>query len=136
MLRPDLLPDSRNISFVILSLDLLHFVEGSQKTIDKLLPHFYTKVMKEYYVYILANKTNSVLYIGVTNDLTRRVFEHKNGLVDGFTKKYKVHKLVYYETTTDVNIALNREKELKSWIRARKNKLIESTNPEWKEIEI
>ena len=68
---------------------------------------------KNYYVYILANKTNAVVYIGVTNDLMRRLWEHRNDMADGFTKQYHVHKLVYYESTTDVNEAIAREKQLK-----------------------
>ena len=87
-----------------------------------------------YYVYILTNKHNKVLYIGVTNDIVRRVYEHKNKLIDGFTKKYNVNKLIYVEMTTDVSAALSREKELKGWTRAKKIALIETQNPEWKEI--
>ena len=90
--------------------------------------------MKDYYVYILTNNNDSILYIGMTNDLQRRVFEHKNRLVDGFTKKYHVHKLVYYEITTDVNSAIAREKQLKGWKRVKKNELIESVNPKWNEL--
>ena len=86
--------------------------------------------MNEYYVYILASKRNGTLYIGFTNDLQRRLYEHKHGLVEGFTKKYRVHMLVYYEDTTDVTAALAREKQLKKWNRAWKLQLIESTNPE------
>ena len=89
---------------------------------------------KNYYVYILANKTNSTVYIGVTNDLMRRLWEHRNDMADGFTKQYHVHKLVYYESTTDVNEAIAREKQLKGWRRARKNDLIESVNPAWKDL--
>ena len=84
-----------------------------------------------YYVYMLTNKNNNVLYTGVTNDLKRRLFEHKNKLIDGFTKKYNVHKLVYYEITTDVNSAIAREKQVKGWTRARKNNLVESKNSQW-----
>jgi putative endonuclease len=69
-------------------------------------------MMKQYYVYILTNKSNRVLYIGVTNDLERRMYEHKNKMVNGFTKKYNLNKLVYFETTTDVRSALEREKQL------------------------
>ncbi len=76
------------------------------------------------------------MYIGVTNDLERRIYEHKNKLIDGFTKKYNVSKLVYYESTTDVYSAISREKQLKGWVRRRKNELVESMNPEWKEIEL
>ena len=82
-----------------------------------------------YSVYILANKTNSTVYIGVTGDLMRRLQEHRNDLIEGFTKRYHVHKLVYYETFQDVQEAIAREKQLKGWRRARKNALIESVNP-------
>ncbi len=90
----------------------------------------------KYYVYILANKTNSTIYVGVTNNLVRRVYEHKNELIDGFTKKYHIHKLVYYEETSDVYSALTREKQIKSWSRQRKNNLINTLNSTWQEIDI
>ena len=86
-----------------------------------------------YYVYILTGKTNSVMYIGVTNDLKRRLYEHKNGEIEGFTQKYNVNKLVYFEEYTEVNSAIAREKQLKHWIRAKKNLLVETKNPEWKD---
>ena len=89
-----------------------------------------------YYVYILTNKTHSTLYIGVTNNLIRRVYEHKTGAVEGFTKKYNVHKLIYFEQTTDVESAILREKQLKGWTRAKKENLINSVNPLWNELEI
>ena len=85
-----------------------------------------------YYVYILASVTNVTIYIGVTNDLIRRVYEHRNHLApDSFTSKYDVHKLVYFEQTGDVRVALEREKQLKGWRRAKKNALISKANPEW-----
>ena len=87
-----------------------------------------------YYVYILANKTNSTVYIGVTDDLMRRLQEHRNDQIDGFTKAYHVHKLVYYESFSDVRYAIAREKQLKGWRRARKNELIESKNPTWADL--
>ena len=87
-----------------------------------------------YYVYILTNKSDRVMYIGVTNNLERRVYEHKQELIDGFTKRYHVHKLVYYEVTSDVRAAIEREKMLKGWLRARKNALVESMNPEWRDL--
>ena len=90
--------------------------------------------MNHYYVYILTNWNNKVMYIGVTNDLQRRLYEHKNHLVDGFTAKYNIHKLVYFEQTTDVRAAIEREKQLKGWIRKRKNNLVETMNPEWKDL--
>ena len=84
-----------------------------------------------YYVYILSNWCDSVLYIGVTGDLTRRLDEHKNHVVPGFTNKYNVEKLVYFETTSDVRVALEREKQLKKWSRVKKNELISRANPTW-----
>ncbi|MGB7574276.1 MAG: GIY-YIG nuclease family protein [Thermodesulfobacteriota bacterium] len=89
---------------------------------------------KQYYVYILANKSNKVLYIGVTNDLERRICEHRNEMVDGFTKKYNLNKLVYFETTTDVRSALEKEKQLKNWHRSWKINLINEFNSEWKDL--
>ena len=87
-----------------------------------------------FYVYIMSNQYNNVLYIGVTNNLLRRVYEHKTGMIDGFTKKYNVHKLVYYESVHDVKDAIAREKQLKHWVRAKKVALIEQMNPEWKDL--
>ena len=88
-----------------------------------------------YYVYILASVTNVTLYIGVTSNLVRRVYEHKNYLdPEGFTAKYNVHKLVYYEATMDVKVALEREKQLKKWRRSKKNFLIETVNPTWSDL--
>ena len=87
-----------------------------------------------YYVYILTNKTNRVLYIGVTNNLQRRMAEHKNEEIDGFTKRYHLHKLVFFEEFSDINEAINWEKRLKQWTRAKKNTLIESKNPQWKDL--
>jgi len=90
--------------------------------------------MKQYYVYILTNKSNKVLYIGVTNNLERRMFEHKNKLVEGFTKKYNLNKLVYYEGTSDIQSALEREKQLKNWHRDWKINLVNNFNPMWKDL--
>ena len=90
--------------------------------------------MKQYYVYILASKKNGTLYIGMTNDLRRRVYEHKNHLIDGFTKKYSVDRLVYFEMTNDSQSAILREKRLKKWKRQWKIDLIEQMNPEWKDL--
>lgn len=87
--------------------------------------------MKQYYVYILASKKNGTLYIGVTNNLIKRVYEHKNGLMEGFTSKYKIHQLVYYECSDSIEGTIQREKQLKHWNRAWKIKLIEDLNPEW-----
>ena len=85
--------------------------------------------MDSYYVYILANHTNTTLYIGVTNDLRRRMFEHKTKAVQGFTEKYNIYKLVYFEETTDVKTAIQREKNLKKWRREWKDALIKKNNP-------
>ncbi|MBE6865989.1 MAG: GIY-YIG nuclease family protein [Ruminococcaceae bacterium] len=89
-----------------------------------------------YYVYILSNWNNQVIYIGVTNNLETRLYEHKNKLIDGFTKKYNIDKLVYFEETADVKSAIEREKQLKGRIRERKNSLINSVNPDWKDLSI
>ncbi len=86
---------------------------------------------RQYYVYILTSKRNGTLYTGVTSDLIRRVFEHKNDLIDGFTNKYQVHKLVHYEIFSDINEAIAREKQIKSWQRSWKKNLIEKVNPRW-----
>jgi putative endonuclease len=87
-----------------------------------------------FYVYIVTNWNNRVMYVGVTKDLTRRLYEHKNKLIPGFTSKYNVHKLVYFEETEDVLTALEREKEIKRWRREKKNILVEKRNPEWKDL--
>jgi len=89
---------------------------------------------KHYYVYILANKVNTVIYIGITNDIKRRIYEHKNKVVEGFTKKYNINKLVYYEVFDDPYNAITREKQLKGWIRAKKDELVNSINPDWKDL--
>ena len=87
-----------------------------------------------YYVYILTNNSHHTLYIGVTNNLERRLYEHKSELLDGFTKQYHLHKLVYYEETGDVNAAIAREKQLKGWTRKKKDALIASVNPLWEDL--
>ncbi len=94
--------------------------------------------MREYtfYVYILTNRNNTVMYVGMTNNIERRMFEHKNKLTDGFTKKYNLTKLVYFEQGTDVHAALEREKEIKKWRREKKNELVMSMNPEWKDLSL
>ncbi|MEI6498879.1 MAG: GIY-YIG nuclease family protein [bacterium] len=89
--------------------------------------------MKTYYVYIMASY-NEVLYVGMTNNLLRRIYEHKHELIDGFTKKYKCHNLIYYESSNDVNVILEREKQLKRWSRAKKLALIKEANPELKDF--
>ncbi|MFM6192171.1 MAG: GIY-YIG nuclease family protein [Planktothrix sp.] len=85
---------------------------------------------KEYYVYIMTNKSGT-LYTGVTNNLQRRVYEHKNKLIPGFTSKYNINKLVYWEETSDVTSAIAREKQIKGWTRAKKISLIQLQNPQW-----
>ena len=87
-----------------------------------------------YYVYILTSKNNTVLYTGVTNDIKRRVFEHKSELFGGFTKRYQVHKLIYYELFDFVDLAIAREKQIKGYSREKKINLIEAMNPDWKEL--
>ncbi len=88
---------------------------------------------KQYYVYIMTNR-NRTLYIGMISDLERRVYQHKHGLLPGFTSKYKMTQLVYYEVGDDVRAAIAREKQLKGWLRAKKIALIESMNPEWDDL--
>ena len=87
-----------------------------------------------YYVYIMANKPGGTLYVGVTNDIARRVEEHRNGLVEGFTEKYKLHTLVYCESYPTIKEAITREKQMKEWHRSWKIRLIKTDNPEWKDI--
>ena len=89
---------------------------------------------RQYYVYILANRTNVALYVGVTNDLKRRVYEHKHRLARGFAEKYDIDKLVYYEVFDDAENAIIREKSLKGGSRAKKNRLVESMNPQWRDL--
>ncbi len=89
---------------------------------------------KQYYIYILSNYSNSTIYIGVTNNLVKRLYQHQNKLIDGFTSKYNINKLVYYEIYQNIDYAINREKQLKGWSRAKKNALIETLNPTWKDL--
>jgi putative endonuclease len=90
--------------------------------------------MKQYYVYMLASKKNGTLYIGVTNNLLKRVYEHKNNIIGGFTQKYSVHNLVYYEEHNEIGKAITREKQMKKWKRQWKIELIEKFNPQWKDL--
>ena len=90
--------------------------------------------MKVYYVYILASQRNGTLYICVSSDLLKRTYQHKNDLVDGFTKEYQVHNLVHYEQFNNANDAIAREKQLKNWQRKWKLGLIENSNPDWKDL--
>ena len=92
------------------------------------------EVKNMYYVYILSNWDDSVLYIGVTSNLERRLFEHKHHLVKGFTEKYNVSKLVYFECTSDIRAAIEREKQLKKWRREKKNTLVQRMNPMWRDL--
>ena len=87
-----------------------------------------------FYVYILTNKINTVLYIGITNNLSRRLYEHQHDLIDGFTKRYHIHKLIYYEAFHDPSTAIAREKQLKGWKREKKNMLIAKMNPNWDDL--
>ena len=91
--------------------------------------------MKNYYVYILSNEART-LYIGVTNNLERRMYEHKNKLICGFTKRYNLTKLIYYEATTDIRDAIYREKQLKGWLRSKKIALIEESNLGWDDLSL
>ncbi len=91
---------------------------------------------KQYYIYIITNKSNRVLYTGVTNDLKKRVYEHKNKLVKGFTSRYNVGKLVFYDACEDIESAILREKQIKGWLRRKKIALIESMNPEWRDLSL
>jgi len=97
------------------------------------LNNFYN-IKNQYSIYILASKRNGVLYIGVTSNLVKRIYEHKNNTIEGFSKKYNVHKLVYYETTNNIENAIRREKQLKKWNRKWKLELIEKNNPDWKDL--
>ena len=99
---------------------------GSDATVKKI-----NYMQNTYYVYILASKRNGTLYIGVTNNLERRMFEHKNGTFKGFTEQHHVHLLVYYECFNDIEHAIRKEKQLKKWNRDWKRNLIEKRNPEW-----
>ena len=90
--------------------------------------------MRNFYVYLMTNWNNKVMYLGVTNDLERRVYEHRNKLLKGFTEKYNISKLVYFEETSDVTAAITREKEIKKWRREKKNALVERVNPDWKDL--
>ena len=94
--------------------------------------HF--KDNNQYFVYILASRRNGTLYIGVTSDLIKRVYEHKSDLVDEFTKRYAVHDLVYFETVDDIDSAIAREKQIKRWNRVWKVRLIEKLNPHWRDL--
>ncbi len=91
---------------------------------------------KQYYVYIITNKSKRVLYTGVTSDLKKRIYEHKNKLVKGFTSRYNIEKLVYYDICEDIESAILREKQIKGWLRKKKIALIESINPEWRDLSV
>ena len=91
---------------------------------------------RRYFIYILTNLNNKVMYVGMTNDLIRRVYEHKTKSIKGFTQKYNVHKLVYFEETSEVNTAIAREKEIKKWRREKKNALVARSNPTWRDLAV
>ena len=91
-------------------------------------------MIKQPAVYILASERNGTLYIGVTSDLVKRIWEHKNNLVKGFTKRYDVHNLVWYELHNNMNAAIEREKNVKEWKRAWKSRLLEENNPDWNDL--
>jgi putative endonuclease len=95
---------------------------------------FKNMLTRQYYVYFLASRNNQVIYVGVTNDLKRRIYEHKSGVIDGFTKRYSVHKLVYYEIFEEIEIAILREKQIKGGSRKKKTELIGRINPEWMDL--
>jgi len=90
--------------------------------------------MKEYYVYMMASKRNGTIYTGVTSNILKRVYEHKNNIFKGFTAKYSVHQLVYFENHNDIRFAIEREKKIKGWSRKKKLSLIESKNPKWSDL--
>ena len=92
--------------------------------------------MNHYWVYMITNSRNTVLYTGVTNNLERRMYEHKNKLIKGFSERYNLHKLVYCEATNDINAAIAREKQIKGWLRSRKNALVNENNPAWDDLSV
>ena len=122
------------VKSVIVGLDPT--ISYLKKLLAFLNMYYYLQYMQEYYVYILSNITNSTLYVGMTNDLKRRLYEHKNKLIPGFTEKYNVNKLVYYEQTTDVKVAIQREKNIKKWNREWKLELIKKNNPLFKDLSL
>jgi putative endonuclease len=91
-------------------------------------------MQNRYFVYIIANRKHGVLYTGITNDLKRRLYEHRNKLIPGFSRKYNLSILLYYEETNDINSAIQREKQIKGWLRSKKIALIESKNPKWEDL--
>lgn len=111
---------------------LCHLDRSEAKWRD--LTKFNKRTMKTYSVYMITNWTNEVLYIGVTSDLEKRIYEHKTGQHEGFSKKYNLKKMVYCEDYSDVNEALAREKQLKNWSRKKKDRLVEQMNPEWDDL--
>lgn len=98
------------------------------------MKHIHRKTDNQYYVYILTTQNNTALYTGVTNDLIRRTHEHKNNLAKGFTQRYHVHKLVYFDVAEDAMSAIEREKQIKSWVRQKKIELINEFNPDWHDL--
>jgi putative endonuclease len=108
--------------------------KGFHKKIWNVFEEVYSVRDYNFFIYLMTNWNNKVLYTGMTNNLERRVYEHKHKIVREFTQKYNIDKLVYYEHTTDVHSAIDREKEIKKWRREKKNKLINLVNPEWKDL--
>jgi len=120
-----------HVSFSGLFNSLCQAVLKCHPALDAGSNQCYNLKMKEYYVYIITNYDQSVLYTGVTSDLTKRIYEHKNKLTDGFSKKYNLQYLIYYETHNDINIAISREKLIKRWKRQWKIDLIKKINPQF-----
>ncbi len=98
------------------------------------MKHLHSISDRQYYVYILTTQNNTVLYTGIANDLIHRVYQHKHNMVEGFTKKYSIHKLVHYESADDVMSAIEREKQIKRWRRQKKIDLINVFNPDWQDL--
>ena len=129
-------PERREGSFFILTVqrEICLDPELKEGSFSFVLSEKIVRSVKFYYVYVLTNWNQRVMYVGVTSDLKRRIHEHQNKLVKGFTAKYNVNKLVYYEQTNDVITALAREKEIKRWRREKKNNLVLSINPGWSDL--
>ena len=113
---------------------ILAFLLSPQRRLGSMVGVYNEYMDKQYYVYILTNKKYGTLYVGVTNDLKRRIYEHKMKLVDGFTKEYDLHLLVYFETTNSIESAILREKQIKAWKRNWKINKIEAANPDWNDL--
>ncbi len=114
---------------------LLRLPPAAEWSRNDMVEEIFIEVEKQYYVYIMTNHKNTVLYTGVTNDLHRRVYEHKNKLVEGFTKRYNLTRLVYYELCGDIEGAIIREKQIKAGSRQKKIELVKSMNKEWRDLQ-